>query len=259
MTGIDMAGIQNTPGIQADTQGGATQLFTQAQVSAIVSQRVNGLNQRIADLQAQLTASTNAAKEAQARLTVYSQKETASKLGIPDAFTDFAIYSAGQLVTPEKPFDTALSEWWSTNKVVLGIPSTAAQAGQAGVIPTQPNATATQAGVAQQTAGNQPTVAQQVGGTGVAVQQLGVQAAPAQGAGVVQGTNPAVVAQQGAGQPMAQAQPVGQAQPMVQAQQGAVVQQFVGSTGVAHGGTGLGVAGTSNEVNDFIKNRYGRK
>lgn len=125
-------------------------LFTQEQLNAIVSSRVNNLNQKVADLTQKLADANASVNTYKAQVEDYQNKEVAKSMGIADEFVEFAIFNAKKSVSDSKPFKDALKEYADANKQFLHIPEM--PAGNNGANPVVNNSTK----------GMQPTVPQSV-------------------------------------------------------------------------------------------------
>lgn len=96
-------------------------LFTQEQLNTIISARINPLNAKIAELNKQIADAKAEASSYASELTGMKQQATAKKLGIPDAYIEFAIFNANKSVSKDKSFEVALTEFVTANKEMLGI------------------------------------------------------------------------------------------------------------------------------------------
>lgn len=111
-------------------------LFNQEQLNLIIQSRVNPLNDKIKTLNEQLSKAQDEVAQYKAQVEGFAQKESAKKLGIADAFIDFAIFNAQKLAVDGKTFEVALGEYVNANKALLGIPEENTGAnGSAGAVP----------------------------------------------------------------------------------------------------------------------------
>lgn len=216
-------------GVVAAAQQNVQKMFTQEELNYHIQSRVNGLNQQVQTLSAQLKAEQDKASSYANELNGYKQRDAARMAGVGEPFLDYAVFGASRIAVGGKDFQVALAEFIAANPQVFGVPQQAGQpadqsAAQGGVQP------APQAGqVLQPAAQTAPAQAQPQGG----VQQFAV--VPRS---VDLGSQPSGVA------PQPQAQP-GVAQPAVQPV-AAVGQQQVAPAAVQYGG--MAVAGVGGFV-----------
>lgn len=97
-------------------------LFSQEELNAIVSSRVNSLNNKVSDLTKQLGEAQASVNQYKAQVEEYQNKESAKALGIADEYLEFAIFNAKKGVTDTKTFADALKEYAEANKQFLHIP-----------------------------------------------------------------------------------------------------------------------------------------
>lgn len=130
-------------------------LFTQEQLNSIISGRINPLNQKISELNAQLTQAQQFSQSYLNELTGFKQRDVAVKTGVPTQFVDFAVFEANKLAVNGKTFEDALKEYVASNGSLIGVSQSGSQ-GQptqtpAVVQPTQGVANPAQTNQVQQT------------------------------------------------------------------------------------------------------------
>ena len=107
-------------------------LFTQEQLNNIISGRINPLNQKISELNAQLTQAQQLSQSYLNELTGFKQRDVAVKAGVPTQFVDFAVFEANKLAVNGKTFEDALKEYVASNGSLFGVSQNGSQ-----VQPTQ--------------------------------------------------------------------------------------------------------------------------
>lgn len=121
---------------QPATQGSSAKpeapakLFSQEELNAIVSSRVNSLNSKVADLTKQLGDAQASVNQFKAQVEEYQNKESAKALGIADEYLEFAIFNAKKGVSETKSFTDSLKEYAEANKQFLHIPEQPAGSNQ---------------------------------------------------------------------------------------------------------------------------------
>lgn len=136
-------------------------LFTQEQLNSIISGRINPLNQKIQELNAQLAQAQQLSQSYLNELTGFKNRESAVKAGVPAQFVDFAVFEASKLAVNGKSFDDAIKEYVASNGSLFGVSQMSNQVQQT----ASPAVQQTTQGVAspaqnvqtQQTVGNQVT------------------------------------------------------------------------------------------------------
>ena len=96
-------------------------LFTQEQLNSIISGRINPLNQKISELNAQLAQAQQLSQSYLNELTGFKQRDIAVKAGVPTQFVDFAVFEANKLAVNGKTFEDALREYVSSNGSLFGV------------------------------------------------------------------------------------------------------------------------------------------
>ena len=96
-------------------------LFTQEQLNSIISGRINPLNQKIQELNAQLAQAQQLSQSYLNELTGFKNRESAVKAGVPDKFVDFAVFEASKLAVNGKSFDDAMKEYVASNGSLFGV------------------------------------------------------------------------------------------------------------------------------------------
>lgn len=96
-------------------------LFTQEQLNSIISGRINPLNQKIQELNAQLTQAQQLSQSYLNELTGFKNRESAVKAGVPAQFVDFAVFEASKLAVNGKSFDDAIKEYVASNGSLFGV------------------------------------------------------------------------------------------------------------------------------------------
>ena len=107
-------------------------LFTQEQLNSIISGRINPLNQKISELNAQLAQAQQLSQSYLNELTGFKQRDMAVKAGVPTQFVDFAVFEANKLAVNGKTFEDAIKEYVSSNGSLFGVSQNGSQ-----VQPTQ--------------------------------------------------------------------------------------------------------------------------
>lgn len=107
-------------------------LFTQEQLNSIISGRINPLNQKISELNAQLTQAQQFSQSYLNELTGFKQRDVAVKTGVPTQFVDFAVFEANKLAVNGKTFEDALKEYIASNGSLIVVSQSGSQ-----VQPTQ--------------------------------------------------------------------------------------------------------------------------
>lgn len=99
-----------------------TPKFSQSQLNAIIKDRVSTLNQKIADLNSQLSVEKGKVADLTTKVEDFTNKDLVSKQGIPEQFTDFAIFEAKKLTADgKKTFEDAIKEVATKNASMFGI------------------------------------------------------------------------------------------------------------------------------------------
>lgn len=111
-------GYQVPPAQQAQN---SQALFTQEQLNSIIQGRVNPLNQRIAEMQAQLAQAQQLSQSYLNELTGYKNKETVIAAGVPAQYADFVAFEAGKLAVNGKSFADAVKEYTTVNAQFVGV------------------------------------------------------------------------------------------------------------------------------------------
>lgn len=136
-------------------------LFTQEQLNSIISGRINPLNQKIQELNAQLAQAQQLSQSYLNELTGFKNRESAVKAGVPAQFVDFAVFEASKLAVNGKSFDDAIKEYVASNGQLFGVSQmnnqTQQTASPAVQQVTQGVASPAQNVQTQQTVGNQVT------------------------------------------------------------------------------------------------------
>lgn len=96
-------------------------LFTQEQLNSIISGRINPLNQKIQELNAQLAQAQQLSQSYLNELTGFKNRESAVKAGVPSQFVDFAVFEASKLAVNGKSFDDAMKEYIASNGQLFGV------------------------------------------------------------------------------------------------------------------------------------------
>lgn len=102
-------------------------LFTQEQLNSIISGRINPLNQKISELNAQLTQAQQFSQSYLNELTGFKQRDVAVKTGVPTQFVDFAVFEANKLAVNGKTFEDALKEYVASNGSLIGVSQSGGQ------------------------------------------------------------------------------------------------------------------------------------
>ena len=102
-------------------------LFTQEQLNSIISGRINPLNQKISELNAQLTQAQQLSQSYLNELTGFKQRDAAVKAGVPAQFVDFAVFEANKLAVNGKTFEDALKEYVASNSSLFGVSQNGSQ------------------------------------------------------------------------------------------------------------------------------------
>lgn len=102
-------------------------LFTQEQLNSIISGRINPLNQKIQELNAQLAQAQQLSQSYLNELTGFKNRESAVKAGVPDKFVDFAVFEASKLAVNGKSFDDAMKEYVASNGSLFGVSQSGGQ------------------------------------------------------------------------------------------------------------------------------------
>lgn len=137
---------------QPQTVQTPTGYLTQEQVNSIVATRVNGLNQKISQLTAQLSQVTQQSNAFANELAGYKNNEVLTSEGVPDYLKDYVSFEANKLAVNGKSFADAVKEFKSANANLfntpsVGVPSTGAvqqtpntvPVGATGIATGQPN------------------------------------------------------------------------------------------------------------------------
>lgn len=96
-------------------------MFTQEQLNSIISGRINPLNQKIQELNAQLAQAQQLSQSYLNELTGFKNRESAVKAGVPAQFVDFAVFEASKLAVNGKSFDDAMKEYVASNGQLFGV------------------------------------------------------------------------------------------------------------------------------------------
>lgn len=102
-------------------------LFTQEQLNSIISGRINPLNQKISELNAQLAQYQQLSQSYLNELTGFKQRDMAVKAGVPTQFVDFAVFEANKLAVNGKSFDDAIKEYVASNGSLFGVSQNGSQ------------------------------------------------------------------------------------------------------------------------------------
>ena len=102
-------------------------LFTQEQLNSIISGRINPLNQKISELNAQLAQEQQVSQSYLNELTGFKQRDMAVKAGVPTQFVDFAVFEANKLAVNGKSFDDAIKEYVASNGQLFGVSQNGSQ------------------------------------------------------------------------------------------------------------------------------------
>jgi len=147
------------PGVTNQQAQNSQALFTQEQLNSIISGRINPLNQKIQELNAQLTQAQQLSQSYLNELTGFKNRESAVKAGVPSQFVDFAVFEASKLAVNGKSFDDAIKEYVASNGSLFGVSQmnnqTQQTASPAVQRVTQGVANPAQSVQTQQTVGNQ--------------------------------------------------------------------------------------------------------
>ena len=122
--------------------------FSQRELIAIVSDRVNSLNGKIKDLQAQLQTQTSKAAEFEQKYNDLQNTQLVADAGVPADFREYVLFEAKKIVASDakKSMADAVKETVEAKKSMLGIQTT-------------PNGQSTQTqGNPNQVQGRQPVV-----------------------------------------------------------------------------------------------------
>lgn len=235
----------NPNGGTAPVGGNAQQMFTQEQVNAIVSGRVNDINTRYKTLEGQNSQLQALINQYTQEIENYKRRDTLTQLGVQSYMQEWVGFEANKLAVNGKTFEDAVKEVISKNPFILTSTVTQGQAPQ--VNPQLPNGNM---GGSQGSANpvNNPSQNQQVNPNGMA--------------------NVGGNTQFGNTQPNAQNnQPVGFTNNQnTQNFQGGTVQNqqvqqqgamFTGGTGVT--GQSGGITNQSFDVKSFLESRTKRK
>lgn len=96
-------------------------MFTQEQLNSIISGRINPLNQKIQELNAQLAQAQQLSQSYLNELTGFKNRESAVKAGVPAQFVDFAVFEASKLAVNGKSFEDAMKEYVASNGSLFGV------------------------------------------------------------------------------------------------------------------------------------------
>ena len=96
-------------------------MFTQEQLNSIISGRVNPLNQKIQELNAQLAQAQQLSQSYLNELTGFKNRESAVKAGVPAQFVDFAVFEVSKLAVNGKSFEDAMKEYVASNGSLFGV------------------------------------------------------------------------------------------------------------------------------------------
>ena len=102
-------------------------LFTQEQLNSIISGRINPLNQKISELNAQLAQAQQLSQSYLNELTGFKQRDAAVKAGVPTQFVDFAVFEANKLAVNGKTFEDAIKEYVASNSSLFGVSQNGSQ------------------------------------------------------------------------------------------------------------------------------------
>ena len=102
-------------------------LFTQEQLNSIISGRINPLNQKISELNAQLAQAQQLSQSYLNELTGFKQRDAAVKAGVPTQFVDFAVFEANKLAVNGKSFEDAIKEYVASNGQLFGVSQNGSQ------------------------------------------------------------------------------------------------------------------------------------
>lgn len=130
----------NPNGGTSPVGGNAQRFFTEEQVNAMMSRRVNNLNTRnktLEDQNSQLQAQIN--QQAQ-EIENYKRRDTLIQLGVQSSMQEYVIFEATKLAVNGRSFDDAAKEVVSKNPFVLASTVTQGQApGTTQQLPTGSN------------------------------------------------------------------------------------------------------------------------
>ena len=238
---------QNT-GVNGQPQGN---MFTQEQLNAIIGTRVSTLNNKITELQNQLTAAQQLANNYANQVTNYQQRDAVVNSGVPAQFVDYVRYEASKLAVNGKSFEDAVKEFTKSNEALFNSQPASTQGN---VNPTQMNIPTT-AGATQQPSLN---VNAQTPGQGVsspAVTQPSFQQ--------LQGNNPVMTGNTSIPYPnIPQSQPAPAMQMQFGGQPAVTVGTQIGSVGSTNmPGVSVVTGNTSLEdaVTKFLNDKHGVK
>ena len=102
-------------------------LFTQEQLNSIISGRINPLNQKISELNAQLAQAQQLSQSYLNELNGFKQRDMAVKAGVPTQFVDFAVFEANKLAVNGKSFADAIKEYVASNGSLFGVSQNGSQ------------------------------------------------------------------------------------------------------------------------------------
>lgn len=112
--------------------------FSQSQLNAIIKDRVSVLNQKIADLNSQLSAEKGKVADLTSKVEDFTNKDLVSKQNIPDMYADFAIFEAKKITADgKKTFEDAIKEVATKNASMFGIQTPNGQSTQTQGNPNQ--------------------------------------------------------------------------------------------------------------------------
>lgn len=97
----------------------AVSTFTQEQVNAIVSQRVNDVNAKLSNQATELANIQSQLAQANAELIKYKHAEVLRNSNVNPVFNDFVEFSASKLAVNGKTYEQAVAEFTSQNPQYL--------------------------------------------------------------------------------------------------------------------------------------------
>lgn len=110
------------PSASANNSTDDTPKFSQSQLNAIIKDRVSTLNQKITDLNSQLNIEKGKVADLTSKVEDFTNKDLVNKQGIPEQFSDFAIFEAKKLTADgKKTFEDAIKEVATKNASMFGI------------------------------------------------------------------------------------------------------------------------------------------
>lgn len=117
---VNQAPVQQ-PVVNVQPSQNTQAMFTQEQLNSIISGRINPLNQKIQELNTQLSQAQQLSQSYLNELTGFKNRESAVKAGVPAQFVDFAVFEASKLAVNGKSFDDAIKEYVASNGQLFGV------------------------------------------------------------------------------------------------------------------------------------------